>query len=54
MLSFSWKFNSLGSKGESNDREMHFFCLIFEDQEWILNFYFNNAEETIKIKRFND
>jgi hypothetical protein len=25
MLSFSWKFNSLGPKGESNDREMHFF-----------------------------
>ena len=25
MLSFSWKFNSLGPKGESNDREMHFY-----------------------------
>ena len=25
MLSFSWKFNSLGSKGETNDGGMHFF-----------------------------
>ena len=25
MLSFSWKFNSLGPKGESNDGDMHFF-----------------------------
>ena len=25
MLSFSYKFNSLGSKGESNDNDMFFF-----------------------------
>jgi len=25
LLSFSWKFNSLGSKGESRDHSIHFF-----------------------------